>query len=114
MIIPAKGRTPTGLHQILHPPEILIKFDPDEITASVIDNGEGFDLNSVLMSEFAINSMGLVTMKERVEMIGGNLYVESKCGSGTKVAFSIPNNGNGTSNQLKQTALISGTRGGKI
>lgn len=94
--------------------EVLIKFSPGEIEASVNDNGDGFDLESVSMNEFAINGMGLVTMKERVEMIGGNLCIESICGEGTKVAFSVPNNGNGTSNQIKQVALSSSNRGGKI
>jgi len=94
--------------------EVLVKFAPDEIKASVIDNGCGFDLNSDSLNEFIISSMGLVTMKERVEMIGGSFNIESKCGMGTKVAFSIPNNGNSNTNKLKQIALTSGAQGGKI
>ena len=93
--------------------EVLIKFDSDEISASVSDNGEGFDMNSALINEFTINSMGLVTMKERVEMLGGSFNIKSKCGSGTRVAFSIPNNGNGITNQSKKIAISSGTQGGK-
>jgi signal transduction histidine kinase len=53
----------------------------------VSDNGCGFD-PAVRRGGF-----GLVGMRERVELAGGELQVESKPGSGTRVSASLPLNG---------------------
>ena len=44
------------------------------------DNGRGFD------PTLAAKGLGLVSMRERLRMIGGSLHVQSRCGTGTVIA----------------------------
>jgi len=57
----------------------------------ISDDGQGFD-QAAQSSGF-----GLAGMRERVELTGGELQVESKPGSGTKVMASVPLEGEGGS-----------------
>jgi len=50
----------------------------------ITDDGCGFDPN--IPDED--NKYGLRGMRERAEMIGGNLLIESRIGKGTKIIFS--------------------------
>ena len=48
------------------------------------DNGKGFNLST------SAKGIGLVTMQERVKMLGGSIEVESKPGHGTTITADIP------------------------
>lgn len=54
---------------------------------TIADNGIGFDLSK---SSIDRNSFGLDIMRERTTEMGGNLYIESYPGKGTKIKASIP------------------------
>ena len=54
------------------------------IELSVRDNGEGFDVGSVMASQDR-HGLGLLSMRERAELAGGRLAVESVRGRGTVV-----------------------------
>jgi signal transduction histidine kinase len=54
------------------------------INVLVRDNGAGFDTNS------ATRGFGLLGMHERVELLGGELQVESAPGQGTKISVVLP------------------------
>jgi two-component system sensor histidine kinase DegS len=70
---------------------IQINMDTgDDLTrVSVEDNGSGFDLSDALNSPDA-DRLGLGTMRERVEMLGGQLHFDSGPGRGTKISFELP------------------------
>jgi signal transduction histidine kinase len=53
------------------------------------DNGTGFDTQGAS----ATNGIGLISMRERAEMIGGRLNISSASGTGTTVTLSIPASG---------------------
>jgi signal transduction histidine kinase len=53
------------------------------------DNGKGFDVERVLFAR-ARNRLGLIGMRERVEMVGGTFTVESRPGAGTRLCAEIP------------------------
>lgn len=74
-----------------HATNIQISLDlSDELArASVEDNGSGFDLPDTLTSPEA-DRLGLRTMRERVEMLGGRISFDSALGRGTKVWFELP------------------------
>lgn len=55
----------------------------------ISDNGKSFDVRRTLESRRG-NRLGLIGMRERMEMIGGRLHVESKSGVGTSVIAWIP------------------------
>ena len=59
------------------------------ISMSVADNGKSFPVSKVLSAKNP-KRLGLVGMRERVEMIGGNLIIDSVSGKGTTVYAEIP------------------------
>ena len=56
------------------------------IKVQVEENGKGFDVESLAER----SAMGLKVIRERVEMLGGIMQLESVVGQGTFVAFQIP------------------------
>lgn len=70
-----------------------------QLAGSLIDNGVGFN---VVRQD---TGLGLPAMEQRVKKIGGELFVSSSPGSGTKIAFSVPRNPEST-----DSALYPGTR----
>jgi signal transduction histidine kinase len=58
----------------------------DSVRIVVEDDGRGFDLTGTL---FGRDGYGLHTMRERMELIGGTLTIESTPGSGTRVIATI-------------------------
>jgi len=68
---------------------IEIRFKSGEVSVVVSDNGKGFQLDQA-NSSVPIGHMGLLGMKERAEMLGGNLSIISKPGNGTMVVLTIP------------------------
>lgn len=57
-----------------------------ELVLTVEDTGAGFDIESVSTSA----SLGLTSMRERVELVSGRFRVEAREGSGTKISVWIP------------------------
>jgi len=55
------------------------------ITAVIEDNGVGFSVDDVI-TPMQTKSLGLISMKERVALIGGELHIESSLGKGTKLS----------------------------
>lgn len=56
-----------------------------DLTLTVTDNGVGFDTETVWQK-----GVGLVSMTERLEAIGGTLKIRSVIGSGTRVTATVP------------------------
>jgi len=56
----------------------------DAVTLEIEDDGRGFDVGSVNPGRF-----GLVGMKERVELLGGTLAVESRPGGPTRITATL-------------------------
>ncbi|WP_338449537.1 sensor histidine kinase [Niallia oryzisoli] len=67
--------------------EVVVKleFQRDFLTVIVRDNGKGFDVN-----QKKPNSFGLIGMRERVELLEGELSLDSKPGKGTIVIIQVP------------------------
>jgi len=57
------------------------------LLATVTDNGQGF---SVAMVDAEGDNWGLIGMRERAEVIGGSLEIESTPGRGTEVRAEVP------------------------
>ena len=68
--------------------EVKISVDMGDTTVKLVveDDGKGFDVETLEDK----NSMGLKLIRERVEMLGGYMEVESDIGQGTRVYFQIP------------------------
>ena len=69
---------------------IKLNCDSNECALSVEDDGKGFDVSQLTRVEPDGRGAGLFTMRERVRLLGGNGYVESQPGQGTKVTVKVP------------------------
>jgi len=54
------------------------------------DDGVGFNSKSAMQRIGQGKSLGLIGMKERIELVGGELMISSKAGEGTKITLSLP------------------------
>lgn len=78
---------------------ITLRRIADKIDVSVRDDGVGFDVIDVQMNYESLGSLGLINMRERVEMMQGTFYLNAKPGQGTTVEFVIPVEPNLATNQ---------------
>ena len=67
--------------------EVTLKLDEGIITLTVEDNGQGFNVPNMEES-LSVQGAGLVGMIERLEMVGGQLYMQSTLGQGTQITAS--------------------------
>jgi two-component system sensor histidine kinase DegS len=66
--------------------KLQVDLGDANVKVTVDDNGKGFDASILDEGE----SMGLKLIKDRSEMLGGYMDVESLIGQGTRVTFQIP------------------------
>ena len=71
---------------------LIIKNQKDTIFFSIEDDGIGFNLNKALKKITIERGLGLASMAERVQMLGGYFNILSKKGKGTRIQFKIPFN----------------------
>jgi two-component system, NarL family, sensor histidine kinase DegS len=69
--------------------QVLLDLDQDRILAVVEDNGSGFNIDDVMNSS-AKSTIGLSTLRERIEMLNGEMNLQSSLGQGTRAEFFIP------------------------
>lgn len=62
----------------------------DKLVVEVEDDGVGFDVAKVLQGYESRESFGLLNMRERAEIVGGELTMVSAVGQGTTVMLRIP------------------------
>jgi signal transduction histidine kinase len=69
---------------------VSIEHTQDSLEIHVFDNGIGFDLAEVQAEQPVGESLGLLGMKERVELVGGSLEINSSRLSGTHICAVLP------------------------
>jgi two-component system sensor histidine kinase DegS len=74
--------------------EVSIQKVAEGICLKIADNGKSFEVERVLNAR-GPKRLGLLGMRERVEMVGGRFTVESVLGSGTTIKALIPLGKNG-------------------
>ena len=55
------------------------------LTLTIADDGSGFDVESV-----SATGLGLISMRERLEPLGGTLNIQSRAGAGTRLEILVP------------------------
>jgi signal transduction histidine kinase len=69
--------------------EVNLQKLPDGICMQIKDDGKSFQVQPVLLAGGS-KRLGLLGMRERVEMVGGAFGVESAPGQGTTIQVEIP------------------------
>jgi two-component system sensor histidine kinase DegS len=69
--------------------QVFVDLGPDELTAVVEDNGGGFNVEETLAGADG-RAIGLSTIRERIQMLGGELKIQSHLGQGTRAEVTIP------------------------
>jgi two-component system, NarL family, sensor histidine kinase DegS len=70
--------------------QVLLDFQDTVVVASVEDDGSGFDMNELKSAALQRKGLGLSTMQERAELLGGQVQIDSRIGRGTRVRIEIP------------------------
>jgi PAS domain S-box-containing protein len=68
---------------------VTLEEDKKSVRLSIADDGIGFDASD-LRRLTARSRWGIFNMRERAEVIGGKLRIESRPGKGTRVAAEVP------------------------
>jgi PAS domain S-box-containing protein len=61
-----------------------------KIELAIKDNGQGFDSHKKIKAKDGVKGLGLDSMRERTEILGGSFSIVSSVGSGTKIHASWP------------------------
>ena len=68
--------------------KVCIKETSNKLIMSIIDDGKSFNADKFLRSR--TSKLGLLGMRERLDMVGGSLSIESSSGIGTTITATIP------------------------
>lgn len=66
--------------------DVVLKSENGLLNLAVTDDGRGFNSGNTLESE----NLGLALMRERANLAGGTLKIQSKPGKGTGIFFTVP------------------------
>ena len=84
--------------------EVSIQNLNGTIRMEIIDDGDGFEVEGTSSAKKS-NRLGLLGMKERIEMIGGTFWVESAPGSHTTIRVEVPSNNHPAASVQKSKSL---------
>lgn len=69
--------------------ELKVGFDTSQILMEIVDNGSGFDMPNSPTDFASSGHFGLLGIRERAELIGAKLEVQSKAGQGTRLSVRL-------------------------
>jgi signal transduction histidine kinase len=72
-------------HSAAHDVSIELVGTDRELTLTIVDDGNGFDGDTTTSK-----GLGLISMGERLEGIGGSLNIRSRPGAGTRLEIAVP------------------------
>ncbi len=67
---------------------IILERDDTQVRVTIEDDGVGFDVEKMMSSPVENRRLGLMSMQERVQMVGGEFKIDS--GAGTTIVVTIP------------------------
>ncbi len=70
--------------------DVTLDWDRVRVTLRIADDGQGFDLREAAARARGGQHLGLWSMRERIEQLGGRLQIESQPGSGTTIQATVP------------------------
>jgi signal transduction histidine kinase len=80
---------------------VNLRGSSNQLTLTVADDGVGFDVNTTWSK-----GIGLISMHERLEAVGGSLTIDSKPGQGTRLHATVPLTGPLRAEQASGPAVV--------
>jgi signal transduction histidine kinase len=77
-------------HAHAHQVKMELEQTGQELHLTIEDDGSGFDVAAAYERARVGTSLGLISMWERVLLLGGHMEIESTMGQGTKIHASFP------------------------
>jgi signal transduction histidine kinase len=71
--------------------DVALDWDA-QVTLRIADDGQGFDLREAAAQAKGGQHLGLWSMRERIEQLGGRLQIDSQPGTGTTIQATVPLN----------------------
>ncbi len=69
---------------------VALEFQKKAMKVQVKDDGKGFDVEEAITSKERPRGLGLLGMRERIELVNGTLRIVSRPGAGTQIDIRIP------------------------
>ncbi len=70
--------------------QVTLNISDDRATIAVEDDGSGFDVAEVLSAVGERKTVGLSSMREQIDLLGGEVNIDSSPGKGSRIEFWIP------------------------
>ncbi len=70
--------------------QVTIEQEARDLRMTVDDDGSGFNVDDLATRADSARALGIASMRQRVEILGGQLSIESQVGRGTKVTVVLP------------------------
>ena len=70
--------------------DVVLIYEEPSVKLCVRDDGVGFDVDSPITADEETRGFGLISMRERARLLGGQLSVKSEPGQGTSVEAILP------------------------
>ncbi|MCB9078602.1 MAG: GAF domain-containing protein [Anaerolineaceae bacterium] len=90
--------------------QIQLRETPTALYATVADDGVGFNVDEMMENYSQRSSLGLINIKERTELIGGDLAIRSVSGKGTKIRVFVPKAQQERLKKRGQSGVLSNSR----
>lgn len=74
-------------HAQAHRVQVILGYEDHQLSLTVSDDGQGFNTEKV--NVYLIKGIGLLGMQERVELLNGQLEIDSKSGHGTRLVARV-------------------------
>ena len=78
-----------SMHANANHVQVVLDLADTSATVTVEDDGVGFDINKLKL-DMQQKSLGIASMGQRIEMLGGQLNIDSTINRGTRIAALIP------------------------
>jgi two-component system sensor histidine kinase UhpB len=69
---------------------VTAEASPGDLTVEIRDDGPGFDVDEALARSQRRGRLGLIGMRERADLLGASLDIDSAPGAGASIRLTVP------------------------
>jgi signal transduction histidine kinase len=69
---------------------VIVREMERSIVIRVVDDGQGFERRRISVLNPKLGGFGLLSMREHLALLGGNMHIDSAPGQGTQITITMP------------------------